>query len=126
MTVQLGGPFLRLAEKYGLPEEVIAAIKTDIASDLRAGMKPPTVNVSSPRVSVQAPSVNVQAPAVTVEGPESPEVNVTIPGLEAFAAGLAVIHTDLQALLVLLNQPVTKTVTGRDARGAIETIEEKR
>lgn len=128
MTVDLGAAFTKrqaATASMGVPPEVIAAIRADVIADLRSDLrKPPIVNIAPARVQVAAPNVSV-TPSISVQAAEAPFVSVEVPGLMEFAAGLSQIHDDLQELITLLHQPVTKTVD-RSGSGVIESIRETR
>lgn len=125
-TVDLGAGVRRKsgADALSLPPELIQAIQAAVLVGLDLDRRPPVVHVAAPGVTVGAPDVLV-TPTFTVEAGEAPVVHVTVPGLEEFAKGLADVHADLQALLILLQRPVTKTVE-RGSGGLIDSVKETR
>lgn len=77
-------------------------------------------------LQLQAPQIVVEQPPVTIHDAAAPIVNVTVPGLEAVAEKLDLLHRDISEVKSLLSMPVTRTVRRDPSTDLIVSITESR
>lgn len=120
-TVQLGtGIVANKTTSLLGAQEVVDAIAQAVLAEVQSQLADPVVNLSvSPLVQMEPVKVDVSLPEIT------PEVTVTIPGLDELASEIQGLRTDLASVLSLLSQPTTKTVH-RDGAGWIDSVTESR
>lgn len=124
MSMELGAAFRPKPVDYGPISDLIAGMRANITADLRQQILDDMASMLSDavaRIVVQAPSVTVP---VTVETPGEDDAGEIL-AMQANTEVLKVISNQLGSLLMLLAQPVVKTVD-RGADELIEKVTERR